>query len=126
MSALATLPTTITDKIFAQLAEGETGGTFNVNGQAVPTDGYFVGGVVPSLINPTREQVFDLVEAAPSDYVGYWEDSQDLALYVDAVDWTPSRAYAERLADLRGEIAFWDVKAGQEVRVRHEYEGYAR
>jgi hypothetical protein len=109
MSALLTLPTTIVDTMLAKIANGETGGTFAVNGNSVPNHGYF--------INPTRDQMIDFVEVAGADYVGFWEDSETLALYVDAVDWTPNEAAARRLCELRGEIAYWDVSKGDEVRV---------
>lgn len=117
MSALLSLPTTIADAMFTKIAKGETGGTFSVDGKIVPNDGYFVGGAVPSLINPTRAQVIEFIETAGADYVGFWEDSETLALYVDAVDWTPSEAYARRLSILRSEIAYWDAARSQEVRV---------
>lgn len=117
MSALQSLPTTIVDSMLSKIKSGVSGGTYAVDGSAVPSDGYFVGGAVPSLINPTREQMIDFVETAGADYVGFWEDSETLALYVDAVDWTPSQAYAERLSKIRSEIAYWDVKRSQEVRV---------
>lgn len=117
MSATLALPTNIVDAMLAKIAKGETGGTFSVDGRDVPNDGFFVGGAVPSLINPTRDQMIDFVETAGADYVGFWEDSETLALYVDAVDWTPSEAYARRLSILRSEIAFWDAARGQEVRV---------
>lgn len=117
MSATLTLPVTIVDSILNKIANGETGGTFSVDGNSVPDTGYFVGGAVPSLINPTREQMIDFVETAGADYVGFWEDSETLALYIDAVDWTPSEAYARRLSELRGEIAYWDVQRAQEVRI---------
>lgn len=117
MSALLSLPHTITDSIYNRIANGETGGTFSVDGKIVPNNGYFVGGAVPSLINPTRSQVEEFIETAGADYVGFWEDSETLALYVDAVDWTPSEAYAKRLSELRSEIAYWDVTRAQEVRV---------
>lgn len=117
MSALATLPTTIVDSMLAKIKSGVTGGTYSVDGTAVPETGYFVGGAVPSLINPTRQQMIDFVETAGADYVGFWEDSETLALYVDAVDWTPSEAFARRLSILRGEIAFWDVVRKDEIRI---------
>lgn len=117
MSATLSLPTTIVDAMLAKIDAGETGGTFSVNGTAVPSTGYFVGGAVPSLINPTREQMIDFIETAGADYVGFWEDSETLALYVDAVDWTESEAFARRLSILRDEIAYWDVAKGDEVRV---------
>lgn len=111
------LPTRIANTIFARINAGQTGGTYSVDGRDVPNDGYFVGGAVPALINPTHSQVVDYIETLGADYVGFWEDSATLALYVDAVDWTPSEAYARRLSDLRGEIAFWDAARSQEVRV---------
>ena len=117
MSATLSLPTNIVDSMLAKIKSGETGGTFAVDGTSVPTDGYFVGGAVPSLINPTREQMIDFIETAGADYVGFWEDSETLALYVDAVDHTTSEAFARRLSILRGEIAYWDVAKGDEVRV---------
>ncbi len=117
MSATRNLPTTIVDAMLAKIKSGETGGTFSVDGKIVPEDGYFVGGAVPSLINPTREQMIDFVETAGADYVGFWEDTETLALYVDAVDWTPSEAYARRLSILRSEIAYWDAARSQEVRI---------
>lgn len=106
----------ITREMFRNLADRVTGGTFSLDGKALPTDGYFVGGAVPSLVNPTREQVEEFIASAPSDYVGFWEDSETLALYIDAVDHVPSRAYARRLAALRSEIAFWDIGANDEIR----------
>jgi hypothetical protein len=117
MSATLALPSAIVDSMLSKIAEGVTGGTYHVDGNTVPDHGYFVGGAVPSLINPTREQMIEFVETAGADYVGFWEDSETLALYVDAVDWTPSEAFARRLSELRSEIAFWDVKRSQEVRV---------
>jgi hypothetical protein len=117
MSATLSLPINIADAMLAKIKNGETGGTFAVDGSAVPTTGYFVGGAVPSLINPTREQMIDFIETAGADYVGFWEDSETLALYVDAVDHTESEAFARRLSILRGEIAYWDVVKGDEVRV---------
>jgi hypothetical protein len=117
MSATLSLPINIADAMLAKIKNGETGGTFAVDGSAVPTTGYFVVGAVPSLINPTREQMIDFIETAGADYVGFWEDSETLALYVDAVDHTESEAFARRLSILRGEIAYWDVVKGDEVRV---------
>lgn len=117
MSATFMIPTRITDRIFDMINDGQTGGTFSVDGHAVPDTGYFVGGAVPSLINPTRTQVTEFIETCGADYVGFWEDSETLALYIDAVDWTPSESYARRLSELRSEIAYWDVKRSQEVRV---------
>jgi hypothetical protein len=111
------IPSRITASIFDRIAKGETGGTYSVDGHDVPETGYFVGGAVPSLINPTPDQITAFIETAGADYVGFWEDSETLALYIDAVDWTPSESYARRLSELRGEIAYWDALKGAEVRV---------
>lgn len=113
----ANLPMNITRSIFTAIRNGETGGTYNVNGRSVPTAGYIVGGVVPSLINPTPAQVLDFIETCPSDYVGFWEDSETLALYVDAVDVFHTPEAAHRASVLREEIAYFDMAKGQEVRV---------
>lgn len=111
------LASKIVDSMFDKIANGTSGGTFSLDGRPVPDSGYFVGGAVPSLINPTRAQVIDFVETAGSDYVGFWEDSETLALYIDAVDHTESEPFARRLSILRGEIAYWDAAKGAEVRV---------
>lgn len=111
------LPMNITRAIFTGIRNGELGGTFNVDGKIVPTTGYFIGGAVPSLINPTPAQVLEFIETSPSDYVGYWEDSATNALYIDAVDHVHTEYGARRLAELRSEIAYWDARKGAEVRV---------
>lgn len=113
----ANLPMNITKAVFTAIRNGETGGTYSVNGKSVPATGYFVGGVVPSLINPTPRQVLEFIETCPSDYVGYWEDSETLALYVDAVDHVRNEREAVRLTQVRSEIAYYDVLTAAEVRV---------
>jgi hypothetical protein len=123
VSATLALPVTIVDDMLSKISQGITGGTYSVDGRVVPDHGFFVGGAVPSLINPTREQMIDFIETAGADYVGFWEDSETLALYVDAVDHTDSEPYAVRLAQLRGESAYWDASKGQEVRTP-AYLGY--
>jgi len=125
-SARFMIPSRIADDMWAKIAEGETGGTYSVDGHALPEHGFYVGGVVPSLINPTKAQLTEFIELAGADYVGFWVDDNDGEVYVDAVDWTPSKAAADRLADVRGEIAYWDIARKQETRVRHAYEGYNR
>lgn len=114
---MSNLPMNITRSIFTAIRNGETGGTYSVDGKPVPSDGYIVGGVIPSLINPTPAQVLNLIETAPSDYVGFWEDSETLALYVDAVDVFRTPEAAHRASLLRNEIAYFDMAKGQEVRV---------
>lgn len=109
--------TKIANSMANEIRNGSEGGTYSLNRRPVPADGYVVGGVVPSLINPTWEQVADFVADCPSDYVGYWRDSADGSLYVDAVEITTSERYARRLCALRSEIAYYSISEGQEVRV---------
>lgn len=111
------LPMNITQAMFRSIKQGATGGTYSVNGRPVPTDGFFVGGGVPALINPTPAQVLAYVETAAGDFVGFWEDPETLALYVDTVDHVYSPRAAERLSQVRQELAYWDVRNSQEVKV---------
>jgi hypothetical protein len=108
--------TKIANAMAHEVRNGSQGGTYSLTRRPVPTDGYVVGGVVPSLINPTWEQVADFVSECPSDYVGYWYDT-DGSLYVDAVEITTSERYARRLCALRSEIAYYDISTDSEVRV---------
>lgn len=117
MSARTSLPAAITSAIFAAIENGETGGTFNRDGKALPTSGYYVGGAVKPLVNPTRAEVEAFVEIVGADYVGFWEDSETYALYIDAVDHVHTDRAALRLSELRGEIAYWDIRANDEIRV---------
>lgn len=114
---MSNLAMNITRSIFTAIRNGETGGTYNVNGRTVPAEGYIVGGVCPSLINPTPAQVLAFIETCPTDYVGFWEDSETLALYVDACDVVRTPEAARRLSELRAEIAYFDMAKGEEVRV---------
>lgn len=111
------LPMNITRSIFNGIRNGQTGGTFDVTGKIVPTEGYIVGGVVPSLINPRPADVLAFIESAPTDYVGYWEDSATGDLYIDAVDIFRTPEAAHRASLLRAEIAYFDMAKGAEVRV---------
>lgn len=107
----------VTETITTAVANGEVGGTYATTDTDVPTSGYFVGGEVDSLVNPTTDEISDFVAANRSEYVGFWYDTADSALYVDAVTHTASERYARRLSALRNEIAFWDITNNQEVRV---------
>jgi hypothetical protein len=107
----------IVSDMLSKISTGTNGGTYGLDGSKVPDTGYMIGGAVPSLINPTPAQILEFIETCPSDYVGFWEDTETLALYIDAVDHTTSKAYAERLCMLRSEIAYWDAGNNAEVRV---------
>jgi hypothetical protein len=106
----------ITEQIIAALESNEDGGTYAMDNGSLPSDGYMIGGLVPSLINPTASQIAEFVESNSAQYVGFWKDA-DGTVYVDAVSYTSDERFARRLSALRNEIAFWDVSNSQEVRV---------
>lgn len=106
----------IAEKIVTALESGEDGGTYAMDNGSIPTDGYMIGGLVPSLINPTASQIAEFVLSNSAAYVGFWRDS-DGTVYIDAVTHTPSERFARRLSELRNEIAYWDVSNSQEVRI---------
>lgn len=110
------IATKIANHMANEVRHGNEGGTFSLTRRPVPADGYVVGGVVPALINPTWSQVADFVSECPSDYVGYWYDT-DGSLYVDAVEIYSNERYAHRVAALRSEIAYYSISEDQEVRV---------
>lgn len=110
------MTTTAAYEMITAVANGEVGGTY-ANTAAVPTNGYFVGGLVPSLVNPTNAQIVEFVESTDSTYFGFWYDTADNALYVDAVTHTTNERFARRLSALRSEIAYYDITTNQEVRV---------
>jgi hypothetical protein len=57
------------------------------------------------------------IEGTPdAEYFGVWTDTEGGTIYVDAVDWTPSRGNALAMARKRGELAVWDIARCAEVR----------
>lgn len=100
------------------------GGTFDLTRRELPTFGYYVGGAAAPLIiqGEVTPAVARTIESfaleAPAAFVGWWTDSETGLLYVDATDWYASHDVAYRQSEARREIAFWDISAQQEVRVR--------
>lgn len=109
-------------RVVGRIAGDPEGGTLPVRGHVVPSHGFLVGGGWPPLVfEPGQsldpERLVAFVMRLPTPYVGWWTDSADGRLYVDGSDWFATREAAERVARARGEIAFWDVSAGCEVRL---------
>lgn len=106
--------------LHSYLEEGVT-----VDDEGVPNPhrmGYYVGGLYPSLVfNSVHE--FDRGEVAwwvgthGARYYGVWVDSEDGKVYVDAVQWAVTRQSAVQVGRDRGEIAVWDIRKGEEIRV---------
>lgn len=117
------LDTYASEMISALINEGQEGGTVDRMGDALPTAGYWVGGVVPSLViadyseSAHSQAIRQFVESAPTRYVGFWYDRADGKLYVDAVDHVASCDLAEETGRARGEIAIWDIAAQDEIRL---------
>lgn len=91
-------------------------------GETVPTTGYMVGGARKPLERKLEElQPWDLTawlertDFPAGSYVGAWVS--DGIAYVDVSEHTPDRLEAEIRGLERGELAIWDLAAGEEVRL---------
>lgn len=111
----------ITSTLHSYLSEGGV----TVDEEGVPSPhkaGYYVGGLYPSLVFKSVEE-FDRGEVAwwigthGARYYGVWVDSEDGKVYVDAVQWCATRQNAIIIGRERNEIAVWDVRKGEEIRV---------
>lgn len=105
-----------------QSPEAPQGGTVPLTALRVPTVGFLVGGAYPAVVADSpatlsATAVRDLVTNAHTLFAGWWVDSDDGKVYVDAVQWYQSEHTATAVAHARGEIAIWDLKNGREVRV---------
>lgn len=91
------------------------GGTTISRDNHLPTTGYVVGGVVPSLHYPMYAIDVEIIEGFignyidTTGYIGAWIDNTDNSMYLDVVEYVDELAYAMKLADERGELAIYDV-----------------
>lgn len=109
-----------------ELLANREGYSVNVHG-VLPTYGYMVGGVVPSLIlepkaakyGPTDawlDEHWAKLESSPDVFAGIWEDSVTGLVYVDLSERYDDLYTALAVATARGELAIWDVASSKEVR----------
>lgn len=98
-------------------------GTISAEDKPLPRSGYLVGGAFPSLVFENKTQV-DRGELAwwigsnePMPYYGVWVDTDTGKVYFDGVEHLESPALAGELGRQRGEIAIWDIEAGEELRL---------
>lgn len=111
-------------EILADMAKNGEDGTVSVSGNPLPTEGYWVGGVTPSLVFDGVVEV-DRGEIAwwigsndrTSKFYGVWVDGETDKVYFDAVTHMDYEKYAIQLAKARNEIAIWDIANSQEIRV---------
>lgn len=102
--------------------DGE-GGTFTLDGTETPTTGYFVGGVVPSLVIRNAREGFHyeiirqfVLDAPDGSMVGFWFDGDTGTCYVDVVDHVITEEFAKGVGRARGELAVWDIANAREIR----------
>lgn len=112
--------------IAARVIAESIGGTADVQGDELPSTGYFVGGAGAVLVFPYEASVdVPLVKAfmarMEARYLGWWTDLETDKVYVDQVDWFDGFPSALKAAKARGEIAFWDVAGKREIRVADCY-----
>ncbi len=105
------------------IVNSPNGGTASLVDGELPVTGYFVGGVVSSLILDSVDRdeievfVTYLLAGTSAEYVGWWVDSETGKLYVDGVSWYTYQERAAWVAGRRHEIAFWDIEQELEIRL---------
>lgn len=121
--ALGPFHTVQVDHVLEVLTRPE-GGTIALDGAALPATGFFVGGIVSPLIYDEDDDPQDIEEFVKhiddlnADYLGWWTDSEDDRLWIDATDWYESLTAALVVAKYRNEIAIYDIANQQEIRVK--------
>lgn len=111
--------------ISEQIVRNPEGGTVDMDGYPLPPDGFFVGGAGTVLIFRSHQEIDKSLislwltrpPVAACVYVGWWTDQETGKVYVDWSSWTLDRPQAEFLAATRGEIAFWDIRYSESVKV---------
>ena len=117
-----------TDQVLATPA----GGTIAFDGSALPTTGYFVGGIVSPLIiteqdNPAeRHHMLDAFVSylrgltdVTVPFLGWWTDDETGHLWVDGTTWHGSEFEAGRIGRGRREIAIFDIAGERELRLAY-------
>lgn len=116
-----------TEKIVDKITENLSGGTVRFDGGEVPATGYMVGhgewGVSAPAMTATRtlisEVVTYLTDTLRVRYIGWWTDPETGRFFLEPSDWTADYNHAVALGAERGELAFFDIASGQDVRLDH-------
>lgn len=106
------------------IIDNPEGGTLDLRGFPLPDNGYFVGGACPPLVFDSADDMTYVALGAfighlRSAYVGWWTDEETGKVYVDGTDWYGTEHVAATVARERHEIAFWDIGAEREIRLRY-------
>lgn len=98
---------------------GYNGGTFSTRGAAVPTSGFFVGGVVdPTVVEADHDRdhlrylVQQKIVESQAEWIGYWLDESTGYYHVDGVTHTDDLVQAMEWTKHREEMAFYVIHAG--------------
>lgn len=116
----------ITDMI----TESPSGGTVSLVDAPLPVTGFFVGGIVPSLVVPAgtdlrqvREIIDEFAEylrdEVGAEYLGWWTDEETGCVYLDGTTWHWSEFLAGRTGRERHEIAIFDIRNARELRLTY-------
>lgn len=115
------------EKIVEQIIAEPDGGTVDLRRRPLPTGGYWVGhgamglripsaSVTPEVVRSVIEWILSLPE--PPRYIGWWTDGG--RLYIEPSTWCAGFNQASDLAGARKELAFYDIRMREDIRVRDD------
>lgn len=89
---------------------------------SLPTKGYWVGGVRPSLIisdvaHLDRGELAWFIGTTEARYFGVWRDRASGDIFFDGSDHIDNEMDALVLADERNELAIWDIVNSREIEI---------
>jgi hypothetical protein len=114
--------------LYDMAIHGEDGTVPAGDEKGLPTHGYFVGGLFPSLVFDGAGEV-DRGELAwwignnDAEFYGVWVDTETGKIYFDGVSHFYSELVSVTIARARGEIAIWDIHNKAEIRLKETPEG---
>lgn len=109
-----------TDLFFS--AKAGEGRTIDRDDIPMPPDGYFVGGLFPSLVFDSvgeidRGEVAWWIGNNEASFYGVWIDEETGKVYFDGSSWVFDLYSALAVGKARNEIAIWDIANSEEIRV---------
>lgn len=109
--------------IVATILASPEGGTLRLDGGSLPTEGYFVGGIVSALIyqgddeSDIAEFAAYLHELTDAEFIGWWTDQETGQLWIDGSDHFLLEPTARIHGSARKEIAIFDIENQVEIRL---------
>lgn len=112
--------------VLHRIDNAPAGGTLSLAGSGHPTHGYMVGGAGPTLVFQSEDMLrehWGSVESYASamiahghQFLGWWTDPETSRVHLDVATWHPDMFQADQQAMRRGEIAFYDIERGADVK----------